>query len=101
MIDEAMRDPISVTMLKLDGKTVMEEAGEAPGPRIGWILHALLEDVLDDPKRNTEEYLKNRATELSKLSDEELRKIGESGKERRAEEDAAAVAELRKKHHVS
>src|SRR3989344_4193357 len=47
MVDEAMRDPISVSMLALDG-TRLIEMGEAAGPRIGWILHALLEEVLDD-----------------------------------------------------
>jgi putative nucleotidyltransferase with HDIG domain len=48
MVDEAMRDPVTVGMLKIDGKKIME-LGEKPGPRIGWILHALLEEVLDDP----------------------------------------------------
>ncbi|MDP2648811.1 MAG: hypothetical protein Q8P19_02825, partial [bacterium] len=100
MIDEAMRDPVSVGMLKMDGAKIME-LGEKPGPRIGWLLHALLEEVLDDPSKNTEEYLKKRSAELSKLSDDELKKLGEAGKDRRAEEDAAAIAELRKKHHVS
>jgi putative nucleotidyltransferase with HDIG domain len=57
MVDEAMRDPVTVGMLKIDGKRIME-IGEKPGPRIGWILHALLEEVLDDPTKNTEEYLK-------------------------------------------
>ncbi|HZT36227.1 MAG TPA: hypothetical protein VFA15_09925, partial [Nitrososphaera sp.] len=100
MIDEALRDPISVAMLKIDGKRIMDTSSEPAGPRIGWILHALLEEVLDDPKKNTETYLENRSVELSKLSDEELKTIGEQGKERRAEEDEAAVRELREKHHV-
>ena len=100
MVDEALRDPISVGMLKIDGTKVME-LGQKPGPRIGWILHALLEEVLDDPKKNTAEYLEKRAVELSKISDEELRKVGEEGKERKTEEDEAAVQKLRQKHHVS
>ena len=101
MIDEALRDPISVAMLKIDGKAIMDTTGEKPGPRIGWVLHTLLEEVLDEPKRNTEEYLQNRAVELSKLSDKELHTLGESGKERREEEDKAAIKALRDKHHVS
>ncbi len=101
MIDEAMRDPISVSMLKIDGKKIIEVSGETPGPRIGWILHALLEEVLDDPTKNTAEYLENRTTELSKMSDSELKKVGEQGKERKVEEDRAAVQELRDKHHVT
>lgn len=100
MIDEALRDPISVGMLKIDGSKIIK-LGEKPSPRIGWILHALLEEILDDPGKNTEEYLANRTTELSKLTGPELKKLGEAGKDRREEEDKAAVQELRKKHHVS
>ncbi|HEV8666898.1 MAG TPA: CCA tRNA nucleotidyltransferase, partial [Candidatus Paceibacterota bacterium] len=54
MIEQALRDPISVGMLKVDGKGIMELTGEKPGPRLGWMLHALLEEVLDDPAKNTE-----------------------------------------------
>ena len=100
MVDEAMRDPVSVGMLKIDGRKIME-LGEKPGPRIGWILHALLEEVLDDPKKNTEEYLQSSTSEMMQLSDTDLHKIGEKGKERREEEDEAAIEELRKKHHVN
>ena len=100
MVDEAMRDPVSVSMLKIDG-TKITELGEKPGPRIGWILHALLEEVLDDPAKNTEEYLEKRAAELMALPEAELKKLGEAGKGRREEEDEIAIAELRKKHHVS
>ena len=100
MIDEASRDPVSVAMLKIDGGKLIE-LGEKPGPRMGWLLHALLEEVLDDPARNTEEYLENRVQELRQLSDEQLKKLGEAGKGRKEEEDEAAVRELRKKHHVN
>lgn len=100
MIDEAMRDPISVSMLKIDGARLIE-MGERPSPKFGWTLHALLEEVLDDPKKNTEEYLETRARELLALSETDLKELGEGGKDRKSEEDAAAVAELRKKHHVS
>lgn len=101
MVDEAMRDPISVGMLKIDGRGIMEKNGINPGPRIGWVLHALLEEVLDEPGKNTEEYLEGRVQELLELPDAELRMLGEGGKDRREEEEKGAVAELRKKHHVS
>ncbi len=100
MVDEAMRDAVSVGMLKIDGTKLME-LGEKPGPRIGWILHALLEEVLDEPQKNTEEYLEKRTRELMQLADTELRTLGEAGKDRREEEDQAAIEQLRKKHHVS
>ncbi|MEK7480238.1 MAG: CCA tRNA nucleotidyltransferase, partial [Patescibacteria group bacterium] len=88
MVDEAMRDPVTVALLKVNG-TRLIELGEAAGPRIGWILHALLEEVLDDPKKNTQAYLEGRAKELAKLPEKELRGLGEEGKDRKAEEDDA------------
>ena len=101
MVNEAMRDPISVSMLKIDGKRIMDLTGTKPGPRIGWVLHALLEEVLDEPSKNTDEYMENRTRELFELPDPELRRLGEEGKDRQEEEEKEAVAELRKKHHVN
>ncbi len=101
MVEEALRDPISVKMLKIDGNRIMEITGEKPSKKLGDILHALLEEVLDDPLKNTAEYLENRAQELMKMSEEELAKLGEQGKEKKSEEEAAAVAELHKKHRVA
>lgn len=100
MIEQAMRDPISVGMLKTDGKRLMKVTGEQPGPRVGWMLHALLEEVLDDPGKNTEEHLDKRAGELAKMSDEELHTLGVGGKERRAAEEEAQIKDIQKKYLV-
>lgn len=101
MVEEALRDPISVKMLAVDGQKLMETLHVQPGPEIGYMLHALLEEVLDDPKKNTEEHLVTRATELSKLDLGELKELGDAGRKRIEEEEAEAVDQLRKKHHVS
>ena len=100
MIEEAVRAPVSVSMLKINGGAIMQITEEKPGPRLGFILHALLEEVLDEPKRNTKEYLEKRATELSKYSDAELQKIGEAGKKKKQEEEEREVTEIRKRHFV-
>lgn len=100
MVEEVMRDPISVGMLKIDGKRVMEVTKEAPGPRIGWILHALLEEVLDDPTKNTPEALEEMTLRAAKKTDAELRAIGEAGKNKKEEEDEKLVKEIRGKHWV-
>ena len=55
MIEEVMRDPISVGMLAIDGNMLIAEFGMTPGPKIGQVLNALLEEVLEDPKKNTKE----------------------------------------------
>ena len=85
MIEEVLRDPISVGQLVVDGNILMNELHMKPGPRMGWMLHALLEEVLDDPKKNTREYLDKRVGELEKLSDEDLKTLGEEAK--KAKED--------------
>lgn len=100
MIEEATRAPVSVGMLNIDGTKIMELTSEAPGPRLGYILHALLEDVLDDPGRNTPDYLEKRTLELAKLLDAELKTIGEKGKERKETEENKEIGEIRKKHWV-
>lgn len=100
MIEEAMRAPVSVGMLKIDGQKIMEVTRETPGPKLGYILHALLEEVLDDPERNTEAFLVKRTLELAKLPIDELRKLGEEGKEAKEIEEEKELTEIRKKHGV-
>lgn len=100
MIEQALRDPISVGMLKIDGKGLMDVTREKPGPRFGWMLHALLEEVLDDPKKNTEEYMSSRATELSKLGDADLRTLGVEGKGKKEAVEEAEVKDIHKKYFV-
>ena len=100
MIEEATRAPISVGMLNIDGKKIMEVAKEAPGPKIGFVLHALLEEVLDNPKLNTEEYLNKKAIELIKLPEKDLRAMGEEGKKKKEEENEEELKEIRKSHKV-
>jgi poly(A) polymerase/tRNA nucleotidyltransferase (CCA-adding enzyme) len=100
MVEEVMRDPVSVGMLAIDGKGVMETAGIPAGPKIGHILHALLEEVLEDPTLNTREYLAQKASQLATLSETELKKIGDKGKEKKEIEDEKGLKEIRDKYHV-
>lgn len=100
MIEEALRDPISVKQLKIDGTYLMEKLSMKPGPKFSAILHILLEEVIDDPKKNTEEYLANRAKTLDTLPDLELKKLGDKAKETKEEEDQKEVMKLRSKHKV-
>lgn len=81
LIEEVIRDPISVAQLVIGGDDLMNTLKMKPGKRFGWILHGLLEEVIEDPSRNIKEYLLQRAGEMDQLSDPELQKIGEQGKE--------------------
>ncbi|MCA9359056.1 HD domain-containing protein [Candidatus Kaiserbacteria bacterium] len=100
MVDEALRDPISVKMLKIDGEKIMDITGEKPGRKLGYILHALLEEALEDASRNTEEYMQQRALELNHLPEEELKTLAEAGKVRQAAEEAAAIKDIAREHKV-
>lgn len=61
---EVQKDPIDTRMLKIDGSDLMKLLKVEPGPLIGKVMDALLEEVLDDPARNTKPYLSKRAREL-------------------------------------
>ncbi len=100
MIEEALHDPISVGQLKINGEFMIKDMNMKPGPRMGFILHALLEEVLEDSSKNTVEYLKNRVLELEKLSDMELRTLGEKAKEKKEKLEEKEVEKLHTKHGV-
>ncbi len=100
MIDEALRAPTSVAMLKIKGEDVIRETGLAPGPKIGYVLHALLEEALENPELNNVEYLINKAKELSKLDDAKLKELGESGKEKKEAVEGEAIKKIHEKHWV-
>lgn len=100
MIEEALRDPTSVGMLAIDGKELMEVTKLPPGPKIGHILHALLEAVLDDPTLNTKEKMAEMGLKMAVMSDVELEKLGKSGRSKKEEAEEEALADIRSKYHV-
>lgn len=85
LIEKVSKDPISVKMIKINGNDLMSFLNIKPGPRIGQILDVLLGYVLDDPKKNTKEFLEKKAKELSELTDKELQKLAEKSKEEKFE----------------
>ena len=100
MIEEALHDPISVGQLKINGEDLIKDMKMTPGPRIGWILHALLEEVIDDPAKNTKEHLLKLANGLQELPDGALRLLGERGKEKKEELEEQEINKLHEKHGV-
>ena len=60
----AAEEAVHVTDLEVDGHVLMEEFGRPPGRWIGELLHALLEEVLEDPTLNEEHALLERARAL-------------------------------------
>lgn len=101
MVEEALRDPISVKQLKINGADIMHILNEHGGPRVGWILATLLEEVLTEPTKNTREYLVERTRMLGALDEKTLKDLGESGKKTQEEAEAKELRKIRDKHHVS
>ncbi|MDP3052063.1 MAG: HD domain-containing protein [bacterium] len=100
MVEQCLRDPTSVSMLKINGNDIMKIAGIEPSPKIGYILHALLEKVLDDPALNTKEWLDNETKRLSALSENELKKLGEAGKEKKEELEEKEIEKIKERYKV-
>ncbi len=100
MIEKVKRDPISPKMLKIDGNDVMKILGIPPGPRVGYILNILLEEVLDEPKKNTRENLELRIQELGRLSDEMLAELCQKAQERKEEFESGIEREIKRKYYV-
>lgn len=100
MVEQALRDPISVSMLKTDGERLMDTFHMKPGPDMGNILNALLEEILDDPLKNTEEYLDKRTGELLLLPSSSLKVLGEAGKNKKEEAEQAEIKKIERKNKV-
>ncbi|MEK7219226.1 MAG: hypothetical protein AAB687_00960, partial [Patescibacteria group bacterium] len=66
----------------------------------GWILNALLEEVLDDPIKNTEEHLSELVKSLNLLPDGALKALGDRGKEKKENLEEKEIEKLHSKHGV-
>ena len=100
IIEKVSKDPISVKMLAVDGKEVMDVLGIAPGPKIGQILDTLLGHVLDDPSKNTAEFLRGEIKVLGALSEKELKSLAEKSKEDTFGVQAAEDEKVKSKYCV-
>jgi len=99
-IEKVSKDPISAKMLQLDGCNLMKDMNMVPGPRIGFILAILLEEVLDDPATNTKEFLLERARTLNALDDKQLAEMSKFAKKSANEAQTEIEEEIKKKYYV-
>jgi len=90
IIEKVSKDPISVKMLKVNGKDVMDVLGEEPGPKVGQILDILLSHVLDDPRKNTKEFLEGEVKKLGGMDAKTLEAMALASKE---EKEGAQIQE--------
>jgi len=88
MMEKVQNDPVSVKMLKINGDDLRTDLKMEPSPKMGAVLDVLLSEVLEEPERNTREYLLDRAQKLKDFNLEELRmQAKEVIEEKREEED--------------
>lgn len=99
-VEKVLKEPVSLKQLAVDGEDVMKTLAIAPGPKVGMILQALFEEVLDDPKKNKKDYLEKRIKELGALSEKELNALAEKAKEKYQALLEAEEEEIKKKYYV-
>ena len=100
MMEEAMRSPVSVRDLKINGDQIMAMFHVKPGKKIGWILHACMAETLHKPENNNFEYLVKHVSQLVEMSDQELETLYSQGKKAIDQAEEAELTEIRKKHRV-
>lgn len=83
IIERVSQDPISVKMLKIDGKDLIKLLKIKPSPKIGMFLDILLSYVLADPKKNKKDLLEKELKKLAKLSDKELGSLADKSRKER------------------
>jgi tRNA nucleotidyltransferase (CCA-adding enzyme) len=64
VLRSSFRDPVELSDLAVSGDD-LRSAGIEEGPEMGWVLHRLLDFVLEDPRRNTVDELLRLASEQS------------------------------------
>lgn len=101
IIEKVSRDPISVKMLKINGDDLMKTLKIEPGPKIGYILNILLDEVLDDPEKNKKEYLTSQTLKLDKKPLKELEKMCRMAQAKTQEVAEEEFRSIKSKYRVS
>jgi putative nucleotidyltransferase with HDIG domain len=60
-IEEQLHQPFSLKDMAMNGNDLMKDLGMQPGPKIGEVLKVMFEEVLQDPEKNTKEWLMEKA----------------------------------------
>lgn len=100
MIEKVQKDPIHPKMMVVKGEDVMRILGIPPGPKVGKVLAALLEDVLEKPELNNATALEQRVRELGRLPEKELDAIAAKARAAAAAAQERIDAEIKKKYFV-
>lgn len=100
MMDEAMRSPISVKDLKVNGDIFISELKIKPGRKIGLLLNALMAITLENPEKNNYDFLMKQTKEYMTYSNQELIDLAKKGREKIYEEENRELKKIHKKHKI-
>ncbi|PIW34823.1 MAG: hypothetical protein COW25_02080 [Candidatus Nealsonbacteria bacterium CG15_BIG_FIL_POST_REV_8_21_14_020_37_12] len=92
---------MSVKMLKINGDDLMKILKIEQGPKIGYILNILLDEVLDDPQKNKKEYLTSQILKLDKKPPKELEKMHKMAQAKTQEVAEEEFRSIKSKYRVS
>ncbi|MDD5547661.1 MAG: HD domain-containing protein [Candidatus Pacebacteria bacterium] len=99
-LEKVSKDPVSAKMLKINGEDIMSELKILPGPKVGFILSVILEEVLDDPSLNEEGSLIARAKFLGQMEDKKLAEMAKFAKKSADEAQTRIEEEIKQKYFV-
>jgi poly(A) polymerase/tRNA nucleotidyltransferase (CCA-adding enzyme) len=91
----------SLKILKINGNDIIKTLHIEPSPKIGAILSILLEQVLDDPKKNSKKQLEKEAKELNQLPQNQLKKKQKIAQEKYKNLLEENEKEIKKKYYVN
>ncbi len=101
VIEKVSQDPLSTSMLEVDGNDVMEILDIKPGPKIGNILNILLGYILEKPEKNNKEFLKKEIKRLGKLDNKELINLAKKAVKKRKKVERKRDEMTKKKYWIT
>lgn len=101
-VEKVLREEEAPTpkMLKIRGDDIMQVLGIEPGPKIGQIIEVLMQEVIDEPEKNTPEYLESRVKELGGFSSDELKSIASEAEEKVELAEDERISKIKSKYWV-
>jgi hypothetical protein len=100
MIEEALRSPVSVKDLKINGDQLISVFHMKPGRKIGMILNALMGITLETPENNNYNFLAEKVREYMGMTNEELGKLADIGRETMEIKEKEQIKQIHRKHKV-
>lgn len=100
LVEKVQQNPLSISMLKINGNDIMKTLNLTPGPKIGNILFILFDTVLDEPKNNNKKYLLKKAQEINEMSDKEILRLKNQARQKEKNVNQIKIDGIKKKYYL-